>query len=115
MRFVQMGQRIQIATHTNIAVDNAALKLAEFADGLPALAEGRIVRFGPPQLAAVRTHPQILPHSAANAFNSNSMGAKQRFRRDARRRLHNLKRSMRRLMGRRNTGRGRAGARNEPD
>jgi len=46
-----------IVSHTNIAVDNAILKLAEYADGTPELRAGRIVRFGPPQLAAVRNQP----------------------------------------------------------
>lgn len=62
---VKAGRTVLVAAHTNIAVDNAILKLAEYADGLPELQEGRIVRHGPPQLAAVRDHASIYPPNIA--------------------------------------------------
>ena len=43
---VQAGRSVLIAAHTNIAVDNAILKLAKFADGLPELHDGQMVPSG---------------------------------------------------------------------
>ena len=62
---IKAGQSVLIAAHTNIAVDNAIVKLADFAKELPALQAGRIVRFGAPQLGAVKGHPYIYPPSIA--------------------------------------------------
>lgn len=61
------GRSVLIAAHTNIAVDNAAVKLSEMskAGDLPALADGRIIRYGTPQLESVRKNPDIFPPNIA--------------------------------------------------
>jgi hypothetical protein len=62
---VQAGRSVLVAAHTNIAVDNAILKLAEFADGLPELHDGQLVRFGAPHLPAISKHSYIYPPNIA--------------------------------------------------
>lgn len=63
--FIEQGLSVLIAAHTNIAVDNAIAKVAEFASGCPALHEGRLVRCGPAHLASLRQHPDIYPPNIA--------------------------------------------------
>lgn len=57
------GRTVLIVAHTNIAVDNAIVKLADMcaAERLPALRDGRILRYGPPQLDSVSQHDDIYP------------------------------------------------------
>ncbi|HKV83291.1 MAG TPA: AAA domain-containing protein, partial [Ktedonobacterales bacterium] len=62
---VRAGRTVLIAAHTNIAVDNAILKLAEYTAGDQALLEGSIIRFGPSQTKAVNNHEYVNPRNVA--------------------------------------------------
>jgi hypothetical protein len=60
---VREGRSVLIAAHTNIAIDNAIVKLADMCHkaGIPALHEGRILRYGTPQLQSVRQRADVYP------------------------------------------------------
>lgn len=62
---VRVGRSVLIAAHTNIAVDNAILKLAEYSVGDQPLVEGRIIRFGPAQSKQVVDHEYVNPRNVA--------------------------------------------------
>jgi hypothetical protein len=55
------GRSVLIAAHTNIAIDNAILKLAELAAGRPELESGQIIRLGAPKSTEVCTHEYVYP------------------------------------------------------
>ncbi len=57
------GRSVLIAAPTNIAVDNAILKLADMGRSieLPSLLAGRIIRYGEPQLKRLREQSDIYP------------------------------------------------------
>ncbi len=57
------GRSVLVAAHTNIAVDNAIVKLAEMCQkaSLPLLKSGRIIRYGAPQLQSVSQRDDIYP------------------------------------------------------
>ncbi|MGZ3601032.1 MAG: AAA domain-containing protein [Ktedonobacterales bacterium] len=61
--FIRNGRSVLIAAHTNIAVDNAILKLADMchAAGVPVLSKGQIIRYGTPQLQTVSQRDDIYP------------------------------------------------------
>lgn len=61
------GRSVLIAAHTNIAVDNAIVKFADMCQkaGLPALKEGCIIRYGNPQLDAVKKRNDVYPRAIA--------------------------------------------------
>jgi len=65
--FLTEGRSVLIAAHTNIAIDNAVLVLADLCskNSRPELAEGRIVRYGAPKLDKVRQHANIYPPEIA--------------------------------------------------
>lgn len=56
--------RLLVLAHANVAVDVAALRVADAFEGTPALAEGKILRIGVPQLAEVRARTGLTPESA---------------------------------------------------
>jgi Cdc6-like AAA superfamily ATPase len=54
-----MGEKVLIMAHSNVAVDTAALKIAEAFENSPTLKEGLILRYGTPFLPSVRHHPYL--------------------------------------------------------
>ncbi len=56
--------RLLVLAHANVAVDVAALRVADAFDGAPELAQGKILRIGVPQLAEVRARRGLTPESA---------------------------------------------------
>lgn len=57
------GRSVLIVAHTNIAVDNAIIRLGDMCEkgSLPALKEGRIIRYGAPQINAIKNRDDIYP------------------------------------------------------
>jgi hypothetical protein len=55
------GERVLVLAHANAAVDAAMLRVADAFEGSAELDAGRVLRFGPPQLAEARARLQILP------------------------------------------------------
>jgi hypothetical protein len=64
-QLLRQGKQVLITAHTNIAVDNAILKVAEMNKGEDILHNGGIVRFGAPKLDAVRKNEYIYPPNIA--------------------------------------------------
>lgn len=62
---VERGERVLVASHANVAVDVAMLRVAEAFDHAPALAEGRILRFGPVHHEEARKRDDILVENPA--------------------------------------------------
>lgn len=58
---VGRGEKVLMLAHANVAVDVAISRVADAFRGTQHLAEGRIMRLGAPQLAAVRDRLEILP------------------------------------------------------
>lgn len=58
---VQSGLRVMVLAHANAAVDVAMLRAADMLGDHPMLHAGRVLRVGPPHLAAVRDHEHINP------------------------------------------------------
>lgn len=70
----QRGDRVLVLAHANAAVDVAIARIADELADDPLLEEGRVLRVGTPQSAAVLSRSEILPERLAEARRPESAG-----------------------------------------
>jgi hypothetical protein len=70
----QRGDRVLVLAHANAAVDVAFARIADEMDDDPLLEDGRVLRVGTPQSAAVLGRSELLPDHLAEARRPESAG-----------------------------------------
>ncbi len=76
---VERGLRVLVTASTNVAVDNAVLRIADLIDQ-----EGAVLRFGTPQVAALRDNPMLQLEGIALAMSGDLDAERQRLEEERR-------------------------------